>query len=298
MKSRLTKKISKAKSNQAKLRKEITRVKRAIAKVESQGIIVPKKIKDLTIEPKRVTDSRLKKLESVTPKTLQPKKTGRSAKNAITPNRAEFKKEAKKLRRRIADLEKRGFTVDDSVKSLLDEPSRVTKKRLEKMKEMKGTELYKNAAFMNPETGEIISGVEGRKYERSQAAKKGWERKKFTKTEFYESVIMNIKVQLDSRYLESKERSPKYSQKVLTSIDEIIEMIDRMIDLYGLEAVAEALLNVTVPIPSVEELYHGKIRAYTNDFVNALHDSGVISDEERAKYYKKVEEEEEWPDVV
>lgn len=86
-------------------------------------------------------------------------------KKRLTPNQAAWNKEFKRIQRFIKNASKRGFTFDIEI----EKPSRVTKKQLEKIRSLKPKELYKQAVYIIPETGEEVTGTEGRTYERSQA---------------------------------------------------------------------------------------------------------------------------------
>jgi len=86
-------------------------------------------------------------------------------KKRLTPNQAAWNKEFKRIQRFIKNANKRGFTFDVEI----EKPSRVTKKQLEKIRSLKPKELYKQAVYIIPETGEEVTGTEGRWYERSQA---------------------------------------------------------------------------------------------------------------------------------
>ena len=86
-------------------------------------------------------------------------------KKRLTPNQEAWKKEFKRIQRFIKNASKRGFTFDVEI----EKPSRVTKKQLEKIRSLKPKELYKQSTYIIPETGEEVTGTEGRSYERSQA---------------------------------------------------------------------------------------------------------------------------------
>jgi hypothetical protein len=86
-------------------------------------------------------------------------------KQRLTPNQTAWNKEFNRIQRFIKNASKRGFTFDVEI----EKPSRVTKKQLEKIRSLKPKELYKEATYIIPETGEEVTGTEGRTYERSQA---------------------------------------------------------------------------------------------------------------------------------
>lgn len=86
-------------------------------------------------------------------------------KKRLTPNQAAWNKEFNRIQRFIKNASKRGFAFDVEI----EKPSRVTRKQLEKIRSLKPKDLYKEATYIIPETGEEVTGTEGRTYERSQA---------------------------------------------------------------------------------------------------------------------------------
>lgn len=97
-------------------------------------------------------------------------------KKSMTLNQALYKKEIKRITRFVRRAEARGYRFPADI--IPQMPKRVTQKALAKIQALKAAELYKKASFLNPETGEIVTGTEGRKLERSAASKKGYETKK------------------------------------------------------------------------------------------------------------------------
>lgn len=89
----------------------------------------------------------------------------------LTPNQKEWEKELKRLQQFIRRAKKRGYTFSEDV--IPETPKRITKKQLSKIKGINPQTLYSQAEFYNPETGETISGIEGRKFERKRSARKG-----------------------------------------------------------------------------------------------------------------------------
>lgn len=82
-------------------------------------------------------------------------------------------KEIKRLERAAKRVEKRGFTFNLPFRySGSKLKSRFTHKDVEYLKSLKTKDLYKYAEYVT-ETGEVLTGEAGRRYERSRAAKKG-----------------------------------------------------------------------------------------------------------------------------
>lgn len=88
----------------------------------------------------------------------------------VSELRKAYKKEERRIKQFIRRAEKRGYDVQYRLPS---EPKRVTKQRVEKLRKLTATELYKKSKFVDTETGEIITGTEGRKLERKRSAEKG-----------------------------------------------------------------------------------------------------------------------------
>lgn len=89
----------------------------------------------------------------------------------ITQNQQAWQKELRRVKQFIRRAEKRGYTFDENV--IPDTPKRITKKKLLEIRGLNPNTLYAQAQFLNPETGETITGLEGRTYERKRSARKG-----------------------------------------------------------------------------------------------------------------------------
>lgn len=110
-----------------------------------------------------------------------PLKTDMAKRKAETAKRA-AEKLIKSIKKKATRMEKRGYKVElpKSLKGLSrkgTEKTRWTRKEVETLRGIKTKYLYQYATYTTPE-GAVISGVEGRKYERRAAAKKGLERKR------------------------------------------------------------------------------------------------------------------------
>lgn len=82
-----------------------------------------------------------------------------------------YKKEITKIKRRIHNIEKRGYEVGISRDFTI--PKKVGKRELERLQKQYTLEnIYQEATYTAP-TGEQISGKERRKQERSEASKRG-----------------------------------------------------------------------------------------------------------------------------
>ena len=82
----------------------------------------------------------------------------------------EYQKERKRLNQLARRLEKRGYIVDRS-KIIPEKPKRLTEKSVERLRKIKPENVYKKIQFVDPESGEIVSGSKGRKIEKQRRKK-------------------------------------------------------------------------------------------------------------------------------
>lgn len=82
----------------------------------------------------------------------------------------EYTKELRRIKAFIRQASKRGYTFDDSI--IPPKPKKVTKASVKKLKKITPKTMYQKAEFLNPQTGDIVTGTEGRVFERRLAAHK------------------------------------------------------------------------------------------------------------------------------
>lgn len=97
-------------------------------------------------------------------------------KNKLTKNQIAFKKQVTRIKNFIRRATKRGYEFSDTVIPTM--PKRVTKKSIEKIKNIKPKDLYSKASYLDKSTGEIVSGSTGRKIERNLSTQKAKETRK------------------------------------------------------------------------------------------------------------------------
>ena len=88
----------------------------------------------------------------------------------LTPHQREYAKQVRRIKSAVKRAEKRGYIFNDDI--IPQTPNRITKKAIQKLQEMTAQKLYEKAQYIVQETGEMLSGAEGRKIERKKAAKK------------------------------------------------------------------------------------------------------------------------------
>ena len=89
----------------------------------------------------------------------------------LTPLQAEYAHQIKRIKSFVRRATKRGFMFPENL--IPPKPKVITRKAVETLKEMTPPSMYKEAHWVDPTTGEYVSGYQGRKTERKRAAKKG-----------------------------------------------------------------------------------------------------------------------------
>lgn len=89
----------------------------------------------------------------------------------------QYEKQLKRIKQFVRRAEKRGYYFPEDI--IPQKLKRPTKKSVEKLARLTPESLYKKSQYVIKETGELISGVEGRKAERKEVAKKAKESRKY-----------------------------------------------------------------------------------------------------------------------
>lgn len=126
----------------------------------------------------------------------------RKSSQKLTTNQMEFKKELKRIKRFIHNARKRGYEFDDNV--LPKQPKRITRKKLEEIKNIKPSNLYDKAVYYDEITHETFTGQQGRRIERYRASLKA----KKTRQENKE---IRIRTKKDEKEKKSVDKNDKKS---------------------------------------------------------------------------------------
>lgn len=134
----------------------------------------------------------------------------RKSSQKLTPNQMAFKKELNRIKRFVRNARKRGYEFDDNV--LPKQPKRVTRKKLEEIKNIKPSNLYDKAVYRDEISHEIFTGQQGRRIERYRAslkAKKTREKNKEIRVKSKNSTTIkekNLSNKKDKKSDESKQK--------------------------------------------------------------------------------------------
>lgn len=124
----------------------------------------------------------------------------RKSSQKLTANQMEFKKELKRIKRFIHNARKRGYEFDDNV--LPKQPKRITRKKLEEIKNIKPSNLYDKAVYYDEITHETFTGQQGRRIERYRASLKA----KKTRQENKEIRIRTKKDEKEKKSVDKKDK--------------------------------------------------------------------------------------------
>lgn len=127
-------------------------------------------------------------------------------KRTLTPNEKEYRKEVRRAQQFIYRAEGRGYRFNVT---LPPQPKRITQASIRRIKKLTPTELYKKATYLDPETGDIVTGLQGRKLERTAAAKKAAKSRK-------------TKISGAPTPLPPKGQPPKITDIVLRNLEDLI----------------------------------------------------------------------------
>lgn len=127
-----------------------------------------------------------------------------------------FRKAVSAFFRKARSMAKRGYVIDAV---LPEEPKKITEASVRRIKKI-SSNLYKKSYYVTEE-GEVISGEEGRKYERSRAARKAAETRKRKKQE--SSIKYDWQIAFD--WLEGiiQKITEKGSERVASAIRDIVD---------------------------------------------------------------------------
>lgn len=127
-----------------------------------------------------------------------------------------FRKAVSAFLRKARSMAKRGYVIDAV---LPKEPKKITEASVRRIKKI-SSNLYKKSYYVTEE-GEVISGVEGRKYERSRSAKKAAETRKRKKQE--SSIKYDWEIAIEWLYSLVNEVNKKGYPNVARAIKDIID---------------------------------------------------------------------------
>ena len=90
-----------------------------------------------------------------------------------TPAEKAYNRERRRIQRQISRMSQRGYDVPENI--LPPRPKRITAASVRRLQKITTPRLYERSHFIVVETGEIITGAEGRRLERQKSARRAAE---------------------------------------------------------------------------------------------------------------------------
>ena len=145
-----------------------------------------------------------------------------------------YAKEFARINRQRKRMEKRGYIFDKPAPQKKEAP---TQKDVKALKKITTEQLYKQAEYVSPDTGEIISGTAGRRQERSTASKKAAKtrKQKARQAEEPQGLPFESEIVISNFKGYYRDMFPNSAGPVFSS------WVDQLTGKYGNDAVAEML---------------------------------------------------------
>lgn len=141
----------------------------------------------------------------------------------------EYKRQVKRIQNFWKRAESRGYLFNK--KGVITDPKKISKASVDRLKKFTANELYKRSKYQIPDTDIYIKGTEGRKYERSKAAKRGWEiRKDYHRKRRQDMGVDMLPNEADEVLTNLGEEIAKFAQENLdlSFLNEITEQANEM----------------------------------------------------------------------
>lgn len=160
-----------------------------------------------------------------------------------------YNRERRRIQRQINRMSERGYDVPENI--LPPQPKRITAASVRRLQKITTPKLYERSRFIDVETGEIISGTEGRRLERKSAARRAAETRRAvreTKREYRQPEPLEAQLPI-VEYVQFDEQILTVFQMEMTEIygrnEKLFNYISRWFQMarqrYGDEDFADAL---------------------------------------------------------
>lgn len=161
-------------------------------------------------------------------------------KKTKTLNQQLWEKEIKRINRFIKNAEKRGFTFDVVIP---EKPQRVSKKAIANLKKMNPSFMYQKATYVD-NTGNVMTGTQGRKLERKRAGQKAYQTRQLNLAKGIPTasqiIIENVRALLNS-YAPPNHWSDYWKQKKGEDKNKAVQLLDNAVNREGADEIAKRL---------------------------------------------------------
>lgn len=192
-------------------------------------------------------------------------------KKAQSPVEKAYNRERNRIKRFIREAEKRGYRFSDF--SIPDKPKKITEASVRRLQKYNPKYLYEKATFLEPDTGEIVSGQRGRQIERKRAALKAQmtvgHKRAVRQEQEMEQLLRSLHDEDTAEYREAKLKEQEEKLKEMERLQEQIdELQERLRKLAGEEPDEDISEEPDEWIPEEPELDipHEEFGTYDEDY--------------------------------
>lgn len=111
-----------------------------------------------------------------------------------------YNKERSRIKRQMSRLEKRGYIFTDNI--LPEKPKKITQSSVNRLSKITLNKLYEKSEKIDYDTGEIVTGTQGKKQEASERAKKAYASRRRNREE--NSITLNVVTNKDYEEIQFK----------------------------------------------------------------------------------------------
>lgn len=217
--------------------------------------------------------------------------------------RKAYTKQLSRVKALVSGAESRGYVFDEELLAKLVRTKSSTKLTQFDVLELKGLNshtIYSFAEYVDPETGEVLSGEEGRELERKRSAAKGvrtkeWKKKSFELIPETSATPYPTEQEIGYNNLMSLLRTvSEGGSSIIFGVDQqyqrnatgMLNTVDRAIDTIGLRAFLELLKTpegeylLTKAYDAIFDSDDYQAREWCSHLEHLLHRNNLISDEE------------------
>lgn len=221
------------------------------------------------------------------------KRKSKPKKPTLTQQRKqEFNKQRQRINHAFSRLEARGYTIPESLKKIVYKPKRITPEKLERMRAFSTSDVYKNkgTTYTNPQTGEILSGQQGRTFERKQAAKKAAETRKRNQQREEKRLSKEKAAQIQLTIFISNLR--KYANMGVKSYNDVADELEAALQNRSYSDVWSSVADLAeqLPGPATAHSQIERIDMYCDQFTHALKKAGLMNQNDLLEHYQLLDE--------
>lgn len=192
----------------------------------------------------------------------------------LTANQQAFNKELKRIKRFLHNAQKRGYEFDDNV--LPKQPKRITRKKLEEIKNIKPSNLYDKAVYYDEVTHETFTGQQGRRIERHRASLKAKKTREENKKNKEKNITQEKPKNNDVKNKTNKQKTTEIptnsTQEYYPTVDVIDEIGERLVN------VDYVMKKLTDNTPENEYRYVWKRKSTADDYSPSWFYSNIWAD--------------------